>query len=85
MKNELKEEMLKAIFVQTGGRPENPKIADVCATVAVNFITSNGMLKVTSDSTENKKESEVALPSCEYCKMEGDKHNEDCPDHYGDE
>ena len=23
--------------------------------------------------------------NCEYCTMEGDKHNEDCPDYYIDE
>ena len=41
MKDKLKEEMLEAIFVQTGGRLENPKIADVCAEIAVNFIANN--------------------------------------------
>lgn len=61
MKNKLKEEMLKEIFVQTGGRPENPKIADVCAEIAVKFFSSNAVLAVTSDSKENKKESEVAV------------------------
>lgn len=44
MKNKLKEEMLKEIFVQTGGRPENPKIADVCAEIAVKFFSSNAVL-----------------------------------------
>lgn len=38
MKNKLKDEMLKAIFIQTGGRPENPKIAEICAQIAVNNI-----------------------------------------------
>ena len=52
MKNKLKEEMLKEIFIQTGGRPENIKIADVCAEIAVKAISSNTMLAVSLPSLE---------------------------------
>lgn len=41
MKNELEEKMLEAIFVKTGGRPENPKIAEVCAEIAAKAISTN--------------------------------------------
>lgn len=61
MKQKIKDEMLEAIFVQTGGRSENPKIAEICAEIAVNFITSNTVLitpnAVLSDS----------LPLVEHC------------------
>lgn len=43
MKQTIKDKMLEAIFVQTGGRPENPKIAEICADIAVGFISSNGL------------------------------------------
>ena len=33
----LKVEMLKQIFIKTGGREENPKIVDVCAEVAEKY------------------------------------------------
>lgn len=45
MKDKLKNEMLEAIFVQTGGREENPKIAELCAGIAVKFISANGILE----------------------------------------
>lgn len=45
MKDKLKNEMLEAIFVQTGGREENPKIAELCADIAVKFISVNGILE----------------------------------------
>ncbi len=41
MKTELKYKMLEAIFVKTGGRPENPDIAEICADIAVKFISVN--------------------------------------------
>lgn len=44
MKDKLKNEMLEAIFVQTGGREENPKIAEICADIALKFISANGIL-----------------------------------------
>ena len=34
-KNKLKKEMLEAIFIKTGGRIENPQIAEICAEIAV--------------------------------------------------
>ena len=40
MKKEFKDRMLEAIFTKTGGRPENPRIAEVCSEVAMEFITS---------------------------------------------
>jgi hypothetical protein len=40
MKKELKDKMLEAIFVQTGGRPENPAIAEICSEIAVNHFSS---------------------------------------------
>lgn len=61
MKQKIKDEMLEAIFVQTGGRPENPKIAEICAEIAVNFITSNTML---ADS----------LPLSEHCEHRQHDH-----------
>lgn len=33
----LKEEMLRQVFVQTGGREENPKIVDVCVKIAEKY------------------------------------------------
>lgn len=32
-KSELKKEMLEAIFIKTGGRPEKPEIAEICAEI----------------------------------------------------
>lgn len=61
MKQKIKDEMLEAIFVQTGGRPENPKIAEICAEIAVNFITSNTVL---ADS----------LPLAEHCEHRQHDH-----------
>lgn len=57
MKNKLKEEMLEAIFVQTGGRPENPKIVEVCAEIAIKAISSNTMFAVSlpSDFLNNNR------------------------------
>jgi hypothetical protein len=40
IKQKLKDQMLEAIFIKTGGRQENPIIAEICAEVAVNFIAS---------------------------------------------
>ena len=54
MKQKLKDEMLEAIFIKTGGRIENPQIAEICAEIAVNFIASNTVL---TDS----------LPLAEHC------------------
>jgi len=34
-KNKLKKEMLEAIFIKTGGRIENPQIAEICAEIAL--------------------------------------------------
>ncbi len=34
----LKEQMLKALFIQTGGRKENPKIAWICADIAEKWL-----------------------------------------------
>jgi hypothetical protein len=39
MKKELKDKMLEAIFVQTGGRPENPQIAKICAEIATEYFS----------------------------------------------
>ena len=60
---ELKERMEEAIFTHTTCRKENEKIAGICADIAVRFFSSNAVLAVTSDSTKNKKESEVAFPT----------------------
>lgn len=40
MKQELKDKMLKEIFIQTGGRKENPKIANICAEIAEEYINA---------------------------------------------
>jgi hypothetical protein len=37
----LKNEMLRAIFVKTGGRPENVEIAEICAEIALKQYFSN--------------------------------------------
>ena len=37
--------MLKEIFIQTGGRDENPKIAEICAKIAAKtLIETNELL-----------------------------------------
>lgn len=50
MKKELKEEMMEAIFIYTGGRKENAKIAGICADIAVRFFSSNAVLAVSLPS-----------------------------------
>ena len=35
-------EMLSQIFIQTGGRTENPKIAEICAKIAIDFYNCFG-------------------------------------------
>ena len=45
IENKLKAEMLKEIFIQTGGRDENPKIAEICAKIAAKtLIETNELL-----------------------------------------
>lgn len=41
MKEQLKQKMLEEVFVKTGGRDDNPKIAEVCSEVAIDFMKSN--------------------------------------------
>jgi hypothetical protein len=50
MKSQLKDKMLEAIFVKTGGRPENPTIAEICAEIATEHF-----------SLETKDESGVSI------------------------
>lgn len=50
-KNKLKKEMLEAIFIKTGGRLENPEIAEICAEIAV----KNCSIPAISDSCSHKK------------------------------
>jgi hypothetical protein len=38
IKKDMKAEMLETIFVQTGGRPENPLIAEICAEIANKWV-----------------------------------------------
>jgi hypothetical protein len=58
-KNKLKKEMLEAIFVKTGGRPENPEIAEICAEIAV----KNCSIPAVSGHVQNYKDCKVP---CRY-------------------
>jgi hypothetical protein len=41
----LKDKMLKEIFIKTGGREQNPQIAEICAKIAVKeLLEKKGML-----------------------------------------
>ena len=48
----LKEEMLKEIFIFTGGRPENPEIAERCASIAMDFMRELPDCFIVDGSTE---------------------------------
>lgn len=42
-KSELRERILKEIFVKTGGRPENPNIANACADIVDDILKNIGV------------------------------------------
>jgi hypothetical protein len=52
----LKEEMLKEIFIFTGGRPENPEIAERCASIAMDFLRELPNYFIVDGSTEGLEE-----------------------------
>lgn len=56
MKKQLEEMMLETIFVKTGGRPENPEIAKICAEIALSQMKALGLILDVGISSETKKE-----------------------------
>lgn len=56
----LQEKMLEAIFVKTGGRPENPVIAKICADIAIIEMEAIGLgLGNKDNSLETKTHSRL--------------------------
>jgi hypothetical protein len=58
-KKKLKNEMLEAIFIKTGGRPENTEIAEICAEVAL----KNCSIPVVSGHVQSYKDCKL---QCKY-------------------